>query len=86
LVDTPTSWFLLIVRAAFTISCLPVTSNFERGDTLTRWCVIHKRLYRGTITLLPLREDRPVPNLEHTILHAWTLITALVTTIAWHAA
>ena len=61
------------------------TSNFEKGDTLTHWCDIHKRLHRGTITFLPIRDDRPVPNLEHTILHAWTLITAVVTTAAWCA-
>ena len=65
----------------FLLSC--VTSNFERGDTLTHWCGIHKRLHSGTITFLPLRDGRPVPNLEHTILHAGTFITAIITTIAW---
>lgn len=68
----------------FLLSC--ATSNFEKGDTLTHWCVIHQRLHSGTITFLPYRADRPTPNLEHTILHAWTLITAVITTIAWHAA
>jgi hypothetical protein len=66
------------------LSC--ATSNFEGGDTLAHWCGIHKRLHGGTITFLPLHDDRPVPNLEHTILHAWTLMTAIVTTVAWHAA
>jgi hypothetical protein len=61
------------------------TSNFEKGDTLTSWTVIYQRLHRGTITLLPGRTGRPVPNLEHTILHAWTLVTAIVTVIAWRA-
>jgi hypothetical protein len=61
------------------------TSNFEKGDTLTLWCNIHKRLHRGTITFLPVRDDRPVPNLEHTILHVWTLITAVVTALAWRS-
>lgn len=59
------------------------TSNFERSDTLNHWIEIHRRLHRGTITLLPLRDDRPVPNLEHTLLHAWTLVTAVLTVIAW---
>jgi hypothetical protein len=58
------------------------TSNFEKGDTLTQWENIHDRLYRGTITILPARGRRIVPNLEHTILHAWTLITAIVTLAA----
>lgn len=55
------------------------TSNFEKGDTLAHWLKIYNHLHRGTITVLPLRGDRPVPNLEHTILHAWTLITAIAT-------
>jgi hypothetical protein len=57
--------------------------DFARGDTLSRWVEIHDRIHRGTIALLPAREGRPVPNLEHTILHAWTLVTALVTAVAW---
>jgi hypothetical protein len=59
------------------------TSNFEKGDTLASWTVIYRRLHRGTITLLPEYGDRPVPNLEHTILHAWTLVTALITVVAY---
>jgi hypothetical protein len=57
------------------------TSDFEPGDTLARWQRVYDRLHRGTITLLPPRADRPVPNVEHTILHGWTLITALVTVV-----
>jgi hypothetical protein len=68
----------------FLLSC--VTSNFEKGDTLTHWTAIHKRLHADTITFLPPRADRPVPNLEHTILHAWTLLTAIVTATAWFTA
>ncbi len=60
------------------------TSNFEKEDTLNRWEAIHGRLYRGTITFLPERGREIVPNLEHVVLHAWTLITALVTAVAWH--
>src|SRR5580700_11617028 len=52
------------------------TSCFKAGDTLDHWCEIYDRLHRGTITFLPARGNRPVPNLEHTILHAWTLVTA----------
>lgn len=61
------------------------TSNFEPGDTLEHWTAIYLRLHRGTITLLPARNDRPVPNLEHMILHAWTLVTAIITLIAYRA-
>jgi hypothetical protein len=57
------------------------TSDFQSGDTLAHWQDVHNRLHRGTITLLPRREERPVPNLEHTILHLWTLITAIVTAV-----
>jgi hypothetical protein len=55
------------------------TSCFKEGDTLDHWCEIYNRLHRGTITVLPARGNRPVPNLEHMILHAWTLVTAIVT-------
>src|SRR6266436_3917237 len=60
------------------------TSNFEPGDTLANWTAIYQRLHRGTLTFLPDRDDRPVPNLEHTILHVWTLITAIVTLAGYH--
>jgi len=59
------------------------TSNFEPGDTLEHWKVIYRRLHRGTITFLPARGDRPVPNLEHTIMHTWTLVTAVITVIGY---
>jgi hypothetical protein len=59
------------------------TSNFEPGDTLENWKAVYDRLHRGTITFLPARGDRPVPNLEHTILHAWTLLTAIVTLVGY---
>lgn len=62
------------------------TSNFQPGDTLDHWKVIYHRLHRGTIGFLPARGDRPVPNLEHTILHAWTLVTAIVTLVGYRFA
>jgi hypothetical protein len=60
------------------------TSDFEPGDTLARWQNVYDRLHRGTITLLPPRDDRPIPNLEHTILHGGTLLTALVAVVCYH--
>jgi hypothetical protein len=59
------------------------TSNFGKGDTLVQWQEIHQRLYRGTISVVSDRGKGIVPNLEHTVLHVWTLITAIVTTVAW---
>ncbi len=58
------------------------TSDFSAGDTLDHWTVVYQRLHADTITLLPRRPDRPVPNLEHTILHALTLVTAVFTLVA----
>jgi hypothetical protein len=55
------------------------TSNFDPGDTLDHWIAIHTRVHSGTIGFLPQRAGRIVPNLEHSILHVWTLITAIVT-------
>jgi len=55
------------------------TSDLSGGDTLQRWLAIHQRIHAGTITPLPIRAGRIVPNLEHTILHLWTLVTAVVT-------
>jgi hypothetical protein len=55
------------------------TSSFERDDALKHWNEVYNRIHRQTTTLLPSRGDRVVPNLEHTILHAWTLLTALLT-------
>ena len=61
------------------------TSNFEPGDTLDHWIATYNRLHRGTIGFLPARDNRPVPNLEHTILHLWTLVTAVITASAYLA-
>jgi hypothetical protein len=58
------------------------TSNFEKGDTLDHWTVNYHRLHSGTITFLPARKNRPMPNLEHTILHILTLVTAIITVVA----
>lgn len=56
-----------------------VMFNNPKVDAITRWIDGYNRVFRETIIVLPARGDRPVPNLEHTILHAWTLITAIVT-------
>jgi hypothetical protein len=63
----------------FLLSC--VTSDFSDADALTRWYGTYRRLHADTIMFLPAREGRPVPNVEHTILHVWTLVTAIITTL-----
>jgi hypothetical protein len=73
-------------RAVYNWVLALATSNFERADTLDHWTAIHQRLHRDTLTFLPPRENRPVPNLEHTILHALTLVTALITVLGHRAA
>lgn len=55
------------------------TSDFRPGDTLSHWLKVHQRLHSGTWSIVPEKINRVVPNLEHTLLHAWTLVTALVT-------
>jgi hypothetical protein len=62
------------------------TSRFEAGDTLDHWLGIHTRLHHGTVAFLPKRQGRIRPNLEHTILHAWTLVTAIATLLAYRTA
>jgi hypothetical protein len=72
-------------RKAYNLALSFSTSNFERGDALDHWLAVHERLHAGTLTLLRRRVGRIVPNLEHTLLHAWTLVTALVTLRAVNA-
>jgi hypothetical protein len=43
------------------------------------------RIHAQNITVLPRRQDRIVPNLEHMILHAWTVITGVTTAIYFFA-
>jgi hypothetical protein len=66
-------------RGLYSFLLALATSDYQQADPLAHWREVYGRLHQGTITLLPARGDRPVPNLEHTILHAWTLLTAIVT-------
>jgi hypothetical protein len=47
------------------------------------WQAAYDRIHAQTIKVLPARGKNPVPNLEHTILHGLTLITALATLAAF---
>jgi hypothetical protein len=55
--------------------------DFGGGDLYSRWRDAYERLHSKTFTMWPRRPGRIVPNLEHTILHAWTLVTAIVTAV-----
>lgn len=58
------------------------TTSFGAANPLADWTDRHVRMHRSTITLLRPRRGPIVPNLEHTILHAWTALTAIVTLAA----
>jgi hypothetical protein len=47
------------------------------------WREAYNRLHSQTIKVLPARGDNPIPNLEHTILHALTFATAITTLVAF---
>lgn len=78
-VSTPTGRW----RRAYNVLLSAATSDFQAGDALDRWHDIYHRLHAPTITILPRREGRIVPNLEHTILHVWTALTSVVTAYAF---
>ncbi|HLN29234.1 MAG TPA: hypothetical protein VK395_15910 [Gemmataceae bacterium] len=71
-------------RRAYNLVLSVATSNFEKGDALEHWLAVHQRLHDGTLTVVPKRGGRIVPNLEHTLLHGWTLVTAITTLIAYN--
>ena len=73
------------VRRLYNLLLAVGTSDFRTGDTLSRWLAIHQRLHTGTVQVLPGRQGRIVPNVEHVVLHLWTLVTALVTLAAYRA-
>jgi hypothetical protein len=70
-------------RAIYNRFLVLATSNFEKGDTLDNWTAIHRRLHSGTISPLPPNRGPIVPNLEHILLHVWTLVTALATAVTF---
>jgi hypothetical protein len=73
-----------VSRAVYNVILAAATSNFGSDDALAHWKRTHERLHVGTITIVPRRAGRIVPNLEHTLLHVWTLVTAIVTYRAVH--
>ena len=71
-------------RRAYNAALSLATSNFEPGDALNHWIAVHERIHSSTLFVLPRRNGHIVPNLEHVILHCWTLVTALATLNAYH--
>jgi hypothetical protein len=69
-------------RKMYNVALALGTSDFAPGDTLARWERVYERIHAKTITLLPRRKAHITPNLEHMILHAGTLVTALATAVA----
>ena len=51
-------------RRGYNVALAWATSNFEKGDTLERWILVHRRIHSGTLTLVKRREGRITPNLE----------------------
>jgi hypothetical protein len=72
-------------RHAYNVALSVATSDFEPGDALNHWLATHERIHRGTLCILPRRSGHIIPNLEHILLHSWTLVTALATLSAYHS-
>lgn len=50
------------------------------------WQQTYDRLFKNTTIVLPPIKNHPVPNLEHTLLHSLTLLTTILTYIAYFTA
>ena len=71
--------------ATYNLALKVATTDFAKKDALADWAARHIRVHRGTLTALRSGRGPILPNLEHTILHCWTAITALVTLQAYRA-
>lgn len=73
-------YYFILIAEEFRVWWLPYFFGANE-----RWRSVYDRLHARTIKMLPVRGNNPVPNLEHTILHALTLLTALITLSAFVA-
>ena len=77
--SVPTGRWRLVYNRLLSV----LTSHSEPGDTLDHWVAIHERIHSGTFSLVPKRPGRITPNLEHMILQILTLVTAILTLVAY---
>ena len=66
----------------FGVECATWWAPYFLGPS-PKWLELYNRIHRQTITILPRRENQPAPNLEHLILMALTLLTAISTLMAF---
>lgn len=82
-------WMMLAALVIYPVLLIGEYLNWWRhyffGATES-WQQTYDRLFRNTIIVLPPIKNHPVPNLEHTLLHSLTLLTAIVTYIAYFTA
>jgi hypothetical protein len=69
----------------FAVECATWWAPYFLGPS-QKWQEAYNRIHRQTITVIPRRGDNPAPNLEHMILMALTLLTAIATFKAFRAA
>ena len=48
-------------------------------EATTKWQEAYEKKFKETIVILPAIKNNPIPNLEHTILHGLTFVSALLT-------
>jgi len=68
----------------FGIECATWWAPYFLGPS-PKWLELYNRIHRQTITILPRRANQPAPNLEHLILMALTLLTAVATLLAFRS-
>lgn len=65
----------------FGLAC--ATSSFGHEDALENWKNVYNRIHGKTLSVFSKKPGEIVPNTDHCILHSWTLVTALVTLVAY---
>ena len=68
----------------FSVECATWWAPYFLGPS-PKGLECYNRIHRQTITVIPRRGNNPAPNLEHLILMALTLLTAIVTCVAFHS-
>jgi len=68
----------------FGVECATWWAPYIFGPS-PKWLELYNRIHRQTITILPRPANQPAPNLEHLILMALTLLTAITTLLAFRS-